>query len=187
MQNKTDAELMHDVIDKHRPALEELYDRYVRLVYSFAMKATKQEQASREIVQLVFTRLWTTEKYDPAKGQFVNWLLTVTRNITIDYVRREKRQQAAVRMEPEQWGKLADRPENAPEHVVDRNMMKQYIQQAYRYLSENQIELIDHVYWKGHTLSELAVLQGVPIGTVKSRLHQALTILRKHLLAGKEG
>lgn len=44
MRNKSDAELMRMVMEKNRPALEELYDRYIKLVYSFAIKATKDEQ-----------------------------------------------------------------------------------------------------------------------------------------------
>ena len=55
------------------------------------MKSMKEEQAAREIVQLVFTRLWTTEKgYDASKGAFVNWMITITRNITIDCLRKKR-------------------------------------------------------------------------------------------------
>ena len=69
MRNRTDGELMRLVMAKHHPALEEIYDRYVKLVYSFAMKSMKNEQEAREIVQLVFTRLWTTRKaMTPAKA-----------------------------------------------------------------------------------------------------------------------
>jgi RNA polymerase sigma-70 factor (ECF subfamily) len=109
MRDRTDGELMQLVLAKNRAAFEQLYDRYVKLVYSFALKSVKREQAAREIVQHVFTRLWTTESgYDASKGQFVNWLLTITRNMTIDYLRKERRHDAAVPIEPERWAKLPD-------------------------------------------------------------------------------
>ena len=104
MRNRTDGELMKLVMAKHHPALEELYDRYAKLVYSFALKSMKEEQAAREIVQLVFTRLWTTEKgYDASKGAFVNWVITVTRNITIDCLRKKRRLDQVIQFEPREW------------------------------------------------------------------------------------
>ncbi|MDQ1914561.1 sigma-70 family RNA polymerase sigma factor [Paenibacillus sp. GD4] len=188
MRDKTDAELMALVLENHRPALEELYDRYVRLVYSFAMKSTSSEQASREIVQLVFTRLWTTKKgYDPAKGQFVNWLLTITRHAAIDYHRRERNQGVEISIPAEEWDLLPDRNESDPLSVISRKLLGQEIRKASRMLSESQARLIEHVYWKGYTLSEVARQMNEPLGTIKSRLHQTLKLLRKHLMEYKEG
>lgn len=188
MRAKSDAELMKLVMEKNRPALEELYDRYVKLVYSFAMKATRQEQLAREIVQLVFTRLWTTRSgYDPAKGQFVSWLLTVTRNLTVDQIRQERRRPVADELNADGWAELAASPEHEPEAVLARNLVREELQLAYSRLSERQIRLIEQVYWQGYTLNEAAQSTGEPIGTVKSRLHQSLKLLRKHLQEQKGG
>jgi RNA polymerase sigma factor (sigma-70 family) len=184
MKNKTDWELMRLVMDNHRPALEEIYDRYARLIYSFALKSAKQEDAARDILQLVFTRLWSTQKgYDPAKGQFVNWLLTITRNIAIDQLRKEKNHTRLVNMETEQWELIADSSNNRPEEAASQTLLREQIRSAYQFLSENQVRLIEHFYWEGYTLSELAEKYGEPLGTIKSRLHQTLKILRKHLQA----
>ena len=51
----------------------------------------------------------------------------------------------------------------------------------------NQIELIEMMYWEGYSLSEIASQKNEPVGTVKSRLHQCLKILRKHLTSLREG
>ncbi len=62
LKNKRDDELMRLVKKKHRPALEELYDRYIKLVYSFGFKFTNgNEDKTKEIVQLVYLKLWTTK------------------------------------------------------------------------------------------------------------------------------
>lgn len=188
MHSKSDAELMELTLARHRPALEELYDRYVKLVYSFALKSTQSEHAAREIVQLVFTRLWTTKKgYDPAKGQFVNWLLTVTRNLTVDHLRRERRSAAAVPMDEAQWEQLPAPPDSGPEAVVTQQFTRQEIRDAYKHLSASQIRLIECVYWEGYTLSEAAVFANEPLGTIKSRLHQSLKLLRKTMQEQREG
>lgn len=188
MRSETDKELMELVMDKHRPALEELYDRYVKLVYSFAVKATRSEQASREIVQLVFTRLWTTTKgYDPNKGHFVNWLITVTRNITIDHLRKERKQPQMVSFETEQMELLSDSVERSPEALVSQKMTREEIREASKILSVSQSRLIEYVYWEGYTLSEVAHLENEPLGTIKSRLHQSLKLLRKSMQVQREG
>ncbi|WP_416829186.1 RNA polymerase sigma factor [Ectobacillus polymachus] len=131
MHKRTDEELICLVLDKSRPALEELYDRYVRLIYSFAMKSTHDEQIAREIVQLVFTRLWTTEGgYNSKKGQFVSWLLTITRNITVDYLRKKKREEHFVTIPPEHWSEIPIHAQHSPETIVSRKLIKQQIQSA---------------------------------------------------------
>lgn len=189
MQNKSDAELMRAVLNKQREALEELYDRYIRLVYSFALKATKNEGRTRMIVQLVFTRLWTTEKgYDESKGNFANWLLTITRNCMIDEVRRDKKHQNQIQWSPKRWEQLNDQDEkNNPESFVLNREKKERIQGAFKWLSQSQVQLLQLLYWEGYSLSEIAELNKEPLGTIKSRLHQTLKLLRKHMVFDGEG
>lgn len=175
MKENYDAELMRLVKEKHGHALEELYDRYIKLVYGFVMKfCNGNEDKTKEIIQLVFLRLWTTNShYDPAQGSFVNWLLTITRNICIDYHRKEKRYTQHYQEEDEEIADLAD----ANERRVNTNE----IEMAKNKLPTAQRKLIDLLYWKGYSLSEIAKLEQEPLGTIKSRLHQALKGLRKHL------
>lgn len=183
MQNLSDAELMHLIKAKHRPALEELYDRYIKLVYSFVIKSTKDQDKARVIVQAVFTRVWTTETgYNPEKGLFVNWLLTITRNITIDHHRKEKKEASLVSIDQEQLEQIPSSQANNPAEILSRKHVREQIHKAYQYLSKNQIELIQWFYWEGYTLSEIAEMKKEPIGTIKSRLHQTLKVLRKHIV-----
>lgn len=175
MKEKHDEELMRLVNEKNGHALEELYDRYIKLIYSFVMKfCNKNEDKTKEIIQLVFLRLWTTNSfYDPSQGSFVNWLLTITRNICIDYIRKEKRQ---ARHQEEEHKEFAD-----PVSAIEQKAHTNDIEIAKNQLTLAQRKLIDLLYWKGYSLSEIARLEQEPIGTIKSRLHQALKGLRKHL------
>jgi RNA polymerase sigma-70 factor (ECF subfamily) len=189
MKGLSDSELMKLVIDKNRKALEELYDRYVRLTYSFAVKSTKDEAQARVIVQLVFTRLWTTQKgYDESKGAFVNWLLTITRNCIIVERRKEKRHQDNIHLASDHWEQMKDHAEiHNPEQVVSQQVRKEQIQQAFHWLSENQVQLLQLLYWEGYSLRDIAEFKNESLGTVKSRLHQALKILRRHMVLEGEG
>ncbi|MDF2720615.1 MAG: sigma-70 family polymerase sigma factor [Paenibacillus sp.] len=190
MRQYSDEQLMKLIAEKESGALEEMYNRYARLVYSFAMKTSKSSQDTqfaKEIVQLVFTRLWTTEAgFNPQKGLFVNWLLTITRNMTIDQLRKMRKYPPVVPFEPLAWEQLPDQSMQQPEEVVSRKWLKQSIEHAYQYLSESQVSLIQSFYWEGLTLSEIADRNREPLGTVKSRLHQSLKILRKHMASVKE-
>ncbi|MBT2736376.1 RNA polymerase sigma factor [Bacillus sp. ISL-7] len=183
MQKLSDTELMLLIKVKHRPALEELYDRYIKLVYSFVFKSTKDADKARVIVQAVFTRVWTTETgYNPEKGQFVNWLLTITRNITIDHHRKEKKDNALISIDQEQLEQIPEHQSSNPAEILSRKLVREQIQKAFQFLSKNQIELIQWLYWEGYTLSEIAEMKKEPIGTIKSRLHQTLKVLRKHVV-----
>jgi len=188
MLNLSDDELMRLVKRKERAALSVLYDRHASLVYSFAWKAVKEETAARDIVQSVFVRLWTTESgYDPAKGRFTGWLIAVTRNVAIDALRRRRRERGrSATLADDQWERIPD-AKASPEEQLVRNSTQDQIRLAYRYLSEQQIRLLEQFYWRGYSLSELADMYGQPLGTVKNRLHQTLKILRRHLTAEGEG
>jgi RNA polymerase sigma-70 factor, ECF subfamily len=180
VKSKTDEELIELIVKNHRPALEELYDRYVKLVFSFSLKMTKGDsEKTKEVVQQVFLRLWTTKMtYKSSKGQFANWLLTITRNIAIDLIRKEQKHQVTVQLEPNEWRQMQDKHSEDILQQVSRNILKQQIQEAQRHLSKPQQRLIDLLYWEGYTLSEIAELEKKPLGTIKSRLHQSLKKLR---------
>ncbi|WP_408011437.1 RNA polymerase sigma factor [Pseudalkalibacillus sp. A8] len=184
MKSKTDEELIHLIVHNHRPALEELYDRYVKLIYSFSLKITKGDtEKTKEIVQQVFLRLWTTKRtYNPSQGRFANWLLTITRNIAIDLSRKEQKHKRTVQLEVDEWRQMQDQQTEDVLQQVSKNLLKQEIQEAKRHLSAPQQRLIDLLYWECYSLSEIAEIEQTPLGTIKSRLHQTLKKLRNYFV-----
>lgn len=180
MKNKSDRELMQLIAQKHRPAFEELYDRYIKLIYSYALKAMRgDKEKTKEIVQQVFLRIWTTKKYyNPDRGQLVNWLITITKNISIDYIRKEKKL-----AKKKQRAILHESIENlryAPQDI-ECQLTKMQVAEAKSKLSEEQRRLIALLYWDGYSLTEIAEFEKQPVGTIKSRLHQSLKRLRYYL------
>lgn len=185
MRDKSDHELMDLVKKKHSPALEELYERYIRLIYSFVFKFTQgNEEKTKEIIQLVFLRIWTTKStYDASKGEYVNWILTITRNICIDYVRKDSKENLNRGWtEPLNSSKPFELED--PNNQIEDRLNAVEIQEAKNKLSQPQKRLIDLLYWRGYSLSEIAKMENEPLGTVKSRLHQSLKQLRKYLNGG---
>jgi RNA polymerase sigma-70 factor (ECF subfamily) len=188
MKRKTDQELMQLIHQKNRLALNEIYDRYVNLIYSFALKLTNGDQeATKDIVQQVFLRIWTTTShYDSKKGQLANWFMTVTRNISIDYIRKERNYKQKIDLQ-----KFHDHQADANAHdvlqLVTKSMMTKEIRYAQNQLTEAQSRLITLLYWEGYTLKEIAEMENEPIGTIKNRLHQSLKKLHYLLTDGKGG
>lgn len=170
---------MNLINEKNRPALEEIYDRYIKLIYGFSFKFTNgDEEKTREIIQLVFLKLWTTKStYQPDKGSFVSWILTVTRHVCVDYIRKDHTHiKYQINVDPSSQEGIPD-PCNGIETSLERNELTA----AKSKLSEAQNRLIDLLYWKGYTLTEIAQIENEPVGTVKSRLYQSLKRLRKYL------
>ncbi|MDM5194019.1 sigma-70 family RNA polymerase sigma factor [Bacillus hominis] len=182
MKEKNDYELMQLVKGNYRPALEEIYERYIKLIYSFTFKFFQgDEDKTKEVVQLIFLKIWTTKSmYNPSKGDFVNWILTITRNICIDYVRKENKELMYRNFhniyDSEKHMHIAD-----SENQIEKRMHSVEIQKAKQNLSVSQKRLIDLLYWKGYSLSEIAKMEGEPLGTTKSRLHQSLKRLKRYL------
>lgn len=188
MQDLSDYELMLLVKGKNRSALSTLYDRHVTLIYSAAYRTLKEESTARDIVQSVFLRLWTTQSdFNPDKGQFSGWLLTITRNLMIDHIRKKRRYDLnVVPYTNDELDRLSDERTLSPENSVMRDSLVEHIQQKYKHLSNQQIILLKHFYWEGYTLKELSEKYGQPLGTIKNRLHQTLKILRRHLMTEGE-
>ena len=92
MDSNQDLILYQRLRETDQSALESLYDRYEKLVYSFAYRMTSNVTASEDIVQDVFSKLWYGKaEYNPDKGKFSSWLLTITRYTAIDHLRKMKK------------------------------------------------------------------------------------------------
>lgn len=173
---------MRLINNKHRPALEEVYDRYIKLIYSFTFKFTNgNEEMTKEIIQLVFLKLWTTKgSYHSKKGSFVNWLLTITRHTCVDYIRKNNvHNRHRFEIDPSSQNKIPD-----PHNEIETSLLRNELSVAKSKLSSPQNRLIDLLYWQGYSLTEIAKIENEPVGTIKSRLYQSLKRLKKYLELG---
>ena len=99
----SDIDLIGRVSEGDADALEVLYERYNRIVYSFALRIVGDPQIAEELLQEVFFRTWQQGKaFRENRGAFVTWLLSITHNMAIDEVRkRRRRPQKADSVEPD--------------------------------------------------------------------------------------
>ena len=90
----TDAALMERILLCDSGALETLYDRYARPVYSLVLRISQQPTSAEEIVQDVFLQIWQNAKrYESTRGALGPWLFTVARNRALDFLRLKREKQ----------------------------------------------------------------------------------------------
>jgi RNA polymerase sigma-70 factor (ECF subfamily) len=159
-------------------ALLMLHKRYVNMVYSMAWRVLNDAGMAEEVTQDVFLKLWQKgQHYDPQRGRFSNWLLSVTRFAAIDRLRREKRAPMSSDQPVDDAGDDLNLAKPIPADLENWERGR-HLRLLIEQLPANQRLLIELAYFGGLTHSELAAHLQLPLGTVKSRLRQGLEKLR---------
>lgn len=175
----SDAELLARVGERDRDAFELLYGRYVRPVFSLALRRLGDRGHAEDAVQEAFAAIWrSASTYRPERGAAGGWIYTVARNAVVDRLRRngpsvdaELPELAAVEPGPAQQAEDSD--------VAWR------VHRALEELQPREREVIELAYWSGMSQSEVAEYLGLPLGTVKTRTRSGLAKLAT-VLEGEE-
>lgn len=180
----SDAELVARVRSRDRAALEVLYDRYARSVYSLALSILRDPGAAEEVTQELFLHVWQyPQLYDAACGPLGPWLLRSARNRAIDVLRRRTRErQLSWRLE--MTTHVSD--QNDPDDTALQNEAEARVRQGLAELDSGLRQVIELAYFGGLTQREIAERLGVPLGTVKTRVRTALQRLAAALAGDRE-
>jgi RNA polymerase sigma-70 factor (ECF subfamily) len=175
-----DAALMEQLARRQPGALEQLYDRYARLVYSLALRITAQSAMAEEIVQDVFLQLWRhANLYQASRGALSAWLMTLARNRALDHLRGKQQRQRQREEALDRNPGIAAMP--AMESVVDEQRRAECVRSLMASLPAPQRRAIEMAYFEGMTHSEIAAAMKEPLGTVKSWIRNGLLQLREAL------
>jgi RNA polymerase sigma-70 factor (ECF subfamily) len=174
-----DDKLLRLISRAEAKALDELYGRYSRLVFSIALHVAGERATAEEITLDIFTTVWQkAHTYRPDRGNVRIWLSSMARNRAIDRLRRER-----VRLDSQSlpWSEITNSPssnEQDPETAVDLNLRQQQIRAALTQLPAEQRQVLALAYYQGYTQQEMAKLYNLPLGTVKTRIRLAMQKLR---------
>ena len=175
----SDAELLARVGERDREAFEVLYGRYVRPVFSLALRRLGDRGHAEDAVQEAFAAIWrSASTYRPERGAAGGWLYTVARNAIVDRLRRNG--PAADAELPE----LAA-VEPGPAQRAEDSYVSWRVHRALEELQPREREVIELAYWSGMSQSEVADYLGLPLGTVKTRTRSGLAKLAT-VLEGEE-
>jgi RNA polymerase sigma-70 factor (ECF subfamily) len=175
----SDADLLARVGEHDHAAFEILYGRYVRPVFSLALRKLGDRGHAEDAVQEAFAAVWrSASTYRPERGAAGGWLYTVARNAIVDRLRRNG---PTVDAElPELESVEPGPPERAEDSYVSWR-----VHRALEELVPREREVIELAYWSGMSQSEVAEYLGLPLGTVKTRTRSGLARLAS-LLEGEE-
>lgn len=155
------------------------------MVYSLARRIIVDAGLAEDVTQEVFFALWRDpDKYDPSRGPFATWLLSLTHHRAVDAVRREESVRRRRTRAEDEGASLS--LTNALPAVADQalgDLRRQRVREALQTLSEPQREALTLAYFGGYTQREVAALTGAPLGTVKTRMLAGIRRLRGELAA----
>jgi RNA polymerase sigma-70 factor (ECF subfamily) len=151
--------------------------RYQRRVFGLAYSMTSDASVAEEVAQEALIRVWRhAPVFDHRRGSVTSWVLTITRNLTIDALRMRQ----AVPTDPDDFTASAMlSPENNPEDVVRRGDVRDLMRAALADLPPEQRRAVVLAAVYGRTASEIGEEEGIPLGTAKTRIRTGLIRLRR--------
>lgn len=161
--------------DSHAVAI--LYDMYAPALYGTALNIVQNKAFAEEVVQDAFFNIWNKiDTYQAQKSKLFTWMLNIVRNKAIDKVRS-----AEVRRENKSDSisdlvSILDKGNN-----YEQNTDTIGLSEIVNSLNDDQKFVLEMIYYQGYTHSELSKKHQIPIGTVKSRLRNAIKVLRKKM------
>lgn len=184
MRDLSDESLLAGFASKDPALTSAFVRRFQGRVYGLALSIVKDVAAAEEISQQAFVRCWEhADAFDPRKGRVDTWLLTITRNLSIDMRRVRGRelddsepallQLVSTERDPEASGMLAHDTKRLLEAIAGR-------------LSEEQRRVLLLAAFEGLSGKEISEKEDIPLGTVKTRLRAAMLRLRAALEVSRD-
>lgn len=176
-----DHTLMQLIVESDDAALAALYDRYNRLIFSVALRTVGDRNSAEEVTLDIFTRVWDkAHSYRADLASVTTWLTRMTRNRSIDLLRREG---SRAESRSVSWEDVTREPQaqSNPEASTQLHIAQVHVRRAIADLSAEQQELLGLAYFKGYSHSKIARELDVPLGTVKTRIRTAMRLLRRAL------
>jgi RNA polymerase sigma-70 factor, ECF subfamily len=180
---RTDEELVALARGGDVDSFNQLILRWERPIYALAYRVIGREEDARDVCQEAFLRAFRALPGFKGQAKFSSWLYRIALNLCRDWIRRQRR--APVMQAPEGvelTDLAAERgPVESIEELVARRELSAVVEEAMALLPEEQRTAIILKEYHGMTFQEIADMQGCPLSTVKTRLYQGLTVLRRHL------
>jgi RNA polymerase sigma factor (sigma-70 family) len=177
-----DLELHRRLAGGDRGAFDELYRAYAPTAYGLAHRLTRQPVLAQDVVHDAFLALWRApEAFDPARGGFRTFFLSLVHHRAVDTIRREermrRRSERAANLEPVVG-------EDVAEGVVEVAALGERgreVRDALTTLPPEQRQVLELAYFDGRTQVQIADELRIPLGTVKTRTLAAMRKLRRAL------
>jgi RNA polymerase sigma-70 factor (ECF subfamily) len=174
-----DQRLMRSFAARDPGAADILYRRFAGRIYGLGLVMLGNDAAAQDLVQDTFVKLWrSAERYDRTRGKLETWVLLMARSLAIDAIRR--------RVLDARTLEHVDRPTEidqgpGPDDRAATLDLTERARSAMASLPPEQRAALELAYLGGKTSAEISDLEGIPVGTAKTRIRAALLRLRELL------
>lgn len=172
----TEGELVTLLLQKSRQGFDYLYKQYSGALYGIIRKVITDEQTAQDVLQEVFVKIWNNiDKFDASKGRLYTWMLNLARNAAIDKLRSKGE---IMKGKIHTGEDIVYRQENVlqTEQQTDAIGLRKVVAD----LKPEYQSIVELAYFKGYTLDEISKSLDMPLGTVKTRMRKAISMLREH-------
>ncbi len=178
--SEEDLILVQRIKEGQEEALQLVYRRYAPLVFHLACRALDRA-AAEEIVQDTFLAVWRrAADFDPARGSFRTWLLSIGHHRMLDELRaRSRRPQASGDLALDQAFLSAEEP--LPDETLWLKYQRDAVSEALAALPEPQRAALRLAFFADLSHREVAKALKVPLGTAKTRIRSGLRLMERHL------
>jgi RNA polymerase sigma factor (sigma-70 family) len=172
-----DQHLMRSFAARDPDAADSIYRRFAGRIYGLGLVMLGSDAAAQDLVQDTFVKLWrSADRYDRSRGKLETWVLLMARSLAIDAIRRRVLEARSL--------ERVDQPEEADEGPGpdDQVVILDLTERARRAMSSlppEQRAALELAYLGGKTSAEISDLEGIPVGTAKTRIRAALLRLRE--------
>lgn len=152
-----------------------LYDNYSQALFGVLFKIVNSQEDAEDILQQAFVKIWTNfESYNESKGRLYTWILTISRNLAFDFLRskNEKNKSKIQSIENFVYGLKSSNTDDVSHNYIG-------LEKFLLVLNTEEQELINLSYFLGFTQQEMANELKIPLGTVKTKMRQAMLKLRE--------
>jgi len=178
----SDEALINAIAEEAEWAMEPLYERYNRVLYSLAYRMVADHQVAEDLLQDAFLSIWRrASSYSPQSGAVRSWLISIVHHRTIDYLRAVRRRAG---LKEVTWEEVELDERTAFPDVWEealRSVQNAQLRAALRNIPSEQRMVIELAYFQGWTHSEIAEGCEIPLGTVKARMRLGLSRLKRLL------
>jgi RNA polymerase sigma-70 factor (ECF subfamily) len=159
--------------------LAALYDTCGGPVYRLALRLCRSRQEAEDLSHDVFLRYWQHNRYEPARGPVLAYLLLLTRSMAINRLQKRRNRWQLVQRWSEQ---LFPTAVPGPHDHAEAENLAERVRAALASIPASQREVLEMAYYEGLSQSAIGERLRVPLGTVKTRARQGLIRLRELLI-----
>ncbi len=196
MEESTFEACMRRMAEGDREALREVYEAYLKLIFSVCFNQLKQREAAEDVASEFFIRLFRVAGSFKGDGHHKAWMVTIARNMCIDYMRKNGREMAVldepVNEEGDTSREVSDGAAGAspmfhrsdgPE-LAEQAANRLTLESAMQLLTETEKEIIDLKLTAGFTFREISEMLQMAQGTVSWHYNEAIKKLRRYMQDG---